>query len=86
MGGEDGDYQSLMERLAKVEKKHDMLDVYINYAASAQAREATGSSWQTRFANKEFQGQNINYSKESALGGKHSNRIELGFMYRIKCY
>ena len=54
MGGEDGDYQSLMERLAKVEKKHDMLDVYINYAASAQAREATGSSWQTRFANKEL--------------------------------
>ena len=33
-----------------------------------------------------YQGQNINYSKESALGGKHSNRIELGFMYRIKCY
>ena len=29
---------------------------------------------------------NINYSNESALGGKHSNRIELGFMYRIKCY
>ena len=54
MGGEDGDYQSLMERLAKVEKKHDMLDVYINYAASAQAREATGSSWQTHFANKEL--------------------------------
>jgi hypothetical protein len=33
-----------------------------------------------------YQGQNVNYSNESALGGKHSNRIELGFMYRIKCY
>lgn len=54
MGGEDGDYQSLAERLAKVEKKHDMLDVYLNYAASAQASEATGAPWQTRFANKEL--------------------------------
>ncbi len=54
MGGEDGDYQSLMERLAKVEKKHDMLDVYINYSASAQASEGTDASWHTRFANKEL--------------------------------
>lgn len=54
MGGEDGDFQSLSERLAKIEKKHDMLDVYINYAASAQASEGTDASWQTRFANKEL--------------------------------
>jgi len=54
MGGEDGNFQSLAERLAKVEKKHDMLDVYINYAASAQASEGTDASWQTRFANKEL--------------------------------
>ena len=54
MGGEDGNFQSLAERLAKVEKKHDMLDVYINYAASAQASEGTDASWQTKFANKEL--------------------------------
>ena len=53
MGGEDGDYQSLAERLAKVEKKHDMLDIYINYAAGAQAAE-DGGTWRTRFANREL--------------------------------
>jgi hypothetical protein len=53
MGGEDGDYQSLAERLAKVEKKHDMLDVYINYAAGAQATD-DGGSWSTKFANREL--------------------------------
>jgi hypothetical protein len=53
MGGEDGDYQSLAERLAKVEKKHDMLDVYINYAAGAQATD-DGGTWSTKFANREL--------------------------------
>ena len=33
MGGEDGDYQSLAERVAKIEKKNDMFNVYFNYAA-----------------------------------------------------
>ncbi|WP_033149255.1 porin [Prevotella sp. P6B1] len=53
MGGDDDGYQSLAERLAKVEKKHDMLSIYIDYAASAQASDAEGS-WQTRFANREL--------------------------------
>jgi hypothetical protein len=35
MGGDDGDYQSLAERVAKIEKKNDMFNVYFNYAASA---------------------------------------------------
>ena len=30
MGGDDGDYQSLAERLAKIEKKNDMFNVYFN--------------------------------------------------------
>lgn len=33
MGGDDGDYQSLAERVAKIEKKNDMFNVYFNYAA-----------------------------------------------------
>lgn len=35
-GGPDGDYESLAERVAKIEKKTDAFNVYFNYAASAQ--------------------------------------------------
>ena len=44
MGGEDGDYQSLAERVAKIEKKNDMFNVYFNYAASAQLPTASNSA------------------------------------------
>ena len=53
MGGQDGDYQSLAERVAKIEKKNDMLNVYFNYAASAQASAYDGE-WTTHFANKQM--------------------------------
>ena len=53
MGGNDGDYQSLAERVVNLEKKNDMINVYINYAASAQAKESNGE-WSTGFANKEL--------------------------------
>ena len=44
MGGQDGDYQSLAERIAKIEKKNDMFNVYFNYAASAQASSYDGET------------------------------------------
>ena len=53
MGGNDGDYQSLAERVAHLEKKTDAFNVYFNYAASAQAAENDGD-WSTRFANKQL--------------------------------
>lgn len=53
MGGEDGDYQSIAERVAKLEKKNDMFNVYFNYAASAQAKENDGE-WTSRIANKQL--------------------------------
>ena len=53
MGGNDGEYQSLAERVTNLEKKNDMINVYINYAASAQAKESNGE-WSTGFANKEL--------------------------------
>ncbi len=53
MGGNDGDYQSLAERIAKIEKKNDMFNVYFNYAASAQAVD-NGDKWSTGFANKQL--------------------------------
>ena len=39
MGGNDGDYQSLAERFAKLEKKSDMFNLYLNYSASARTLE-----------------------------------------------
>lgn len=53
MGGEDGDYQSIAERVAKLEKKNDMFNVYFNFAASAQAKENDGE-WTSRIANKQL--------------------------------
>jgi len=53
MGGNDGDYQSLAERILKLEKKTDAFNVYLNYAASARATEQDGT-WSTGFANKQL--------------------------------
>jgi len=53
MGGEDGDYQSLAERVLKLEKKSDAFNVYFNFAASARATENDGT-WDTGFANKQL--------------------------------
>lgn len=53
MGGNDGDYQSLAERVLKLEKKNDAFNVYFNYAASARATD-NGDYWSTGFANKQL--------------------------------
>ena len=53
MGGNDGDYQSIVERITKLEKKNDMFNVYFNYAASARATENDGT-WETGIANKQL--------------------------------
>ena len=55
MGGNDGDYQSLAERVAKIEKKNDMFNLYFNYAASFQAEHnSLSDEWGTKFANKQL--------------------------------
>ena len=53
MGGNDGNYQSLAERVTTIEKHNDMFNVYFNYAADASAQETDGT-WNTGFANKQF--------------------------------
>ena len=53
MGGNDGDYESLAERIGKLEKKNDAFNVYFNYAASAQMAD-NGDEWSSRFANKQL--------------------------------
>lgn len=52
-GGQDGNYESLAQKVLKLEKKNDAFQVYLNFAASAQAKEADGV-WQTGFANKQL--------------------------------
>lgn len=53
MGGNDGNYQSLSERLLKLEKHNDMFNVYLNYAAAGHVQE-TDDVWSTGFANKQL--------------------------------
>ena len=53
--GEDSlnSYESLADKLFKIEKKHDAFNVWLNYAASFQATDAT-DKWETRFANRDI--------------------------------
>ena len=55
MGGSEGNYASLAEKIAKIEKKNDAFNVYFNYAASFQAeRNSLVDEWHTGFANKQL--------------------------------
>jgi len=53
MGGDDGDYQSLAERVFKLEKKTDAFNFYFNYAAGFSS-EHDGNEWNTGFANRDL--------------------------------
>jgi hypothetical protein len=53
MGGNDGDYQSIAERVLKLEKHNDIFNVYLNYAAAAHAQ-GTDGTWTSGFANKQL--------------------------------
>jgi len=53
MGGYDGDYSSLAERVLKLEKKTDAFNVYFNFASSAMLNESSGD-WNSQFAAKQF--------------------------------
>ena len=55
MGGNDGDIESIARRVANIEKKNDVFNLYLNYAASAQAEyDSRDASWSGRFANKQL--------------------------------
>jgi len=53
MGGNDGDYESLAQRVLKLEKKNDAFNVYFNYAAAGRVSEQDGT-WKTGFTNKQL--------------------------------
>lgn len=52
MGGNDGDYESLAERVLHLEKKTDAFNVYFNYAASFQEA-YDGNEWGSSFKNQQ---------------------------------
>lgn len=55
MGGNDGDFQSIAERVSNLEKKNDLFNVYFNYAASYQLQNSSlEKSWKSTFANKQL--------------------------------
>ncbi len=53
--GEDSlnNYESLANKLFKIDKKHDGFNVWLNYAASFQNADDNGK-WESRFANREI--------------------------------
>lgn len=53
MGGDEGDVESLATKVMKQEKKNDMFNVYLNYAASVQVNEQD-NAWNSAFANKQL--------------------------------
>ncbi len=55
MGGEEGDFDSLTERVLKLEKKTDAFQVYFNYAGALQSGEmGANAPWTTKFTNKQL--------------------------------
>ena len=52
MGGPDGDYQSLSDRVLKLEKKTDAFNVYFNYAAAFQELMTEDDNF-SKFTNKQ---------------------------------
>ncbi|MBQ7421410.1 MAG: porin, partial [Prevotella sp.] len=54
MGGYDGDYKSLAEKVANLEKKNDAFNVYFNYAASYQLNKNDDDDWTSGFKNKQL--------------------------------
>lgn len=54
MGGYDGDYKSLAEKVMKLEKKNDAFNVYFNYAASFQMGKDDKDDWKSSFKNKQL--------------------------------
>ncbi len=53
LGGYDGDYASLAERVAKLEKKNDNFNLYLNFASSYQLT-GVGNEWTSAFRAKQL--------------------------------
>ncbi|HCN54531.1 MAG TPA: porin [Prevotella sp.] len=73
MGGSDGEYQSLYERVTQLEKKNDMFNVYFNYAAHFQESN-DGHEWQSAFKNQQAR---------LEIKGNLTDKISYRFRHRL---
>jgi len=53
LGGNDGNYQSLAERVLKLEKKNNIFNAYLNFSAAGRAREYSGE-WKSGFTARQL--------------------------------
>lgn len=87
MGGPDGDYKSLAQRVFKLEKKTDAINIYFNYASSFQAADnVKGDKWGTSFKNKQARieikgdiGKHISYRFRHRLNKANNAQSEDNF-------
>lgn len=87
MGGPDGDYKSLAQRVFKLEKKKDAINIYFNYASSFQAADnVKGDKWGTSFKNKQARieikgdiGKHISYRFRHRLNKANNAQSEDNF-------
>ncbi|QUB70312.1 porin [Prevotella multiformis] len=73
-GSGDGQFKSLAEEIAGLKKHNDMFNVYINYAASAQAQSDADHTWGTAFANKQLR---------LEIKGNLTDRLYYRFRHRL---
>lgn len=75
MGGYDGDFQSVAERVTNLEKKNDIFNLYLNYAASYQAEHNSQTGeWTSKFANRQLRVE---------IKGHLTDRIFYRFRHRL---
>lgn len=73
-GADDSQFKSLAEEVAHLKKSNDMFNVYINYAASAQAVSDEGHEWSAGFKNKHLR---------LEVKGNLTDKLYYRFCYRL---
>ena len=55
MGGNDEGFESIAERITKLEKRHDAFNIYVNFAGSVKSEhDSRTDQWESRFANRQL--------------------------------
>ena len=55
MGGNDAGFESIAERITKLEKRHDAFNIYVNFAGSVKSEhDSRTDQWESRFANRQL--------------------------------
>lgn len=55
MGGNDEGFESIAERITKLEKRHDAFNIYVNFAGSVKSEhDSRTDQWESRFATASY--------------------------------